>query len=132
MDDTRTTTFFASHSRDNGKRFEVAEVDPVTLSGYMLRLLAALKVPNYESLLAIFAARDDGAHAIDAILQVLQGADPNAVHALITEVLRYVRIAPDPQHPEAWRPLQHDDIRELRTLGDVLYEFVKLNFDIGA
>lgn len=134
MDDTKTTTFFASYGRDAGKRFEVAEVDPLALSGYVLRLLSALRVKSYEALIAALVSKSDGdgAQAIDAVLQVLQGADPDAVHKLITEALRYVRIAPDPQHPEAWRALLSDDIREIRTLGDVLMAFVKLNFDIGT
>jgi hypothetical protein len=133
MDDTKTTTLYGTHARDQGKRFEVSEVDPLALSGYVLRLLSALKVASYEALLSALSSRDDNdTHAIDAVLQILQGADPAAVHALVTEALRYVRIAPDPQHPEAWRGLLPTDIREIRTLGDILLAFVKLNFDIGA
>ena len=134
MDDTKTTTLYAIHGRDDGKRFEIAEVDPLALSGYVLRLLAALKVASYEALLSVLSAKgeNDGLASIDAILQVLQGANPEAVHALVTESLRYVRIAPDPQHPEAWRALLPHDIREIRTLGDILLAFVKLNFDLGA
>lgn len=136
--DTKVTTFFASYGRDSGKHFEVSEVDPLTLSGYVLRLLSALKVASYEALLAILLPKkneegsEENMEAIDAILHVLQGADPVAVHALVTESLRYVRIAPDPQHPEAWRALLSNDIREIRTLGDILLAFVKLNFDPGA
>lgn len=136
MDDTKNTTFFGVHGRDANKRFEISEVDPLSLSGYVLRLLSALKVVSYEALITALTPKkdDDGSsmEAIDAILQVLQGADPVAVHALVTETLRYVRIAPDPQHPEAWRPLLSTDIREIRTLGDILLAFVKLNFDPGA
>ena len=137
MDDSKITTFYAVHGRDANKRFKVSEVDPLALSGYVLRLLSALKVASYEALLTTLAApgaQPDGRpiEATDAVLQVLQGADPAAVHALVTEALRYVTIAPDPQHPEAWRPLLPTDIREIRTLGDILLAFVKLNFDIGG
>lgn len=134
MDDIKTTTFYATHGRDQSKRFEITEVDPLALSGYVLRLLSALKVASYEALIAALTPKEDDEDfkAIDAILQVLQGADPATVHALVTEALRYVRIAPDPQYPEAWRPLNSTDIREIRTLGDVLLAFVKLNFDTGS
>jgi hypothetical protein len=137
IDATKTTTFFAAHGRDAGKHFELREADPLAMAGYVLRLVSALRIPSYETLLAVFARNDDdngapGGEAIDAILRILQGADPVAVHALCTEALHYVRIAPDPQHPEAWRTLMPTDIRELRTLGDVLVAFVKLNFDTGA
>lgn len=134
MDDIKVTTLYSTHGRDTGKRFEIGEVDPLALSGYVLRLLSALKVPSYEALLAALTPQEgDDGHAIDAVLQVLQGADPDAVHKLVTEALRYVRIAPDPQHPEAWRGLiLPADIREIRTLGDILLAFVKLNFDVGG
>lgn len=131
LDDIKTTTFYATHDRDAGKHFEVREVDPLTMSGYVLRLVSALRVPNFETIQALFQKGDaEGAseESIDAVLRILQGADPVAVHALVTESLAYVRIAPDPQHPEAWRPLMSTDIRELRTLGDVLATFVKLHF----
>lgn len=138
-DDTKTDTLYAAYGRDTGKRFEVREVDPLTMAGLVLRLVSALRVPSYDALLEVFAARKgaedaeamDG-EAIDAIMQVLQGSDPVAVHALISESLGYVRIAPDPQHPEAWRALMPTDIRELRTLGNVLMAFVKLNFEFGG
>ena len=136
MDDTRTSMLIAVHGRDAGKRFEVGEVDPLTMAGYVLRLASALRVPSFDTLQALFSKDDDGkpdGEAIDSILRILQGADPVAVHALITESLVYVRIAPDPQHPEAWRSLMlPQDIRELRTLGDVLLAFIKLNFDTGS
>lgn len=131
LDDIKTTTFYATHDRDAGKHFEVREVDPLTMSGYVLRLVSALRVPNFETIQALFQKGDvEGAseESIDAVLRILQGADPVAVHALVTESLAYVRIAPDPQHPEAWRALMPTDIRELRTLGDVLATFVKLHF----
>jgi len=134
-DDTKLDTLTAVHGRDAGKRFEVREVDPLTMAGYVLRLVSALRVPNFETILALFAKDEDGkpeGEAIDAVLRILQGADPLAVHALVTESLAYVRIAPDPQHPEAWRNLLGTDIRELRTLGDVLVAFIKLNFDTGS
>jgi hypothetical protein len=137
MDDSKVTTFYATYARDNGKRFEINEVDPLALAGYVLRLVSALRVASYDALIGALTTRPDGedrasGEAIDAILQVLQGADPLAVHALVTEALKYVRIAPDPQHPEAWRRLMDTDIRELRTLGEVLLAFAKLNFDMGS
>lgn len=134
-DDSKTVDLYGTHARDAGKRFEVREVDPLTMSGYVLRLVSALRVPNFETVQALFARGEDDAPAdesINAILRILQGADPVAVHALVSEALQYVRIAPDPQHPEAWRALMSTDIRELRTLGEVLVAFIKLHFDTGS
>ena len=135
--DTRSATLTAVHGRDAGKLYEVREVDPLTMSGYMLRLASALRVPSFDVILGLLAPSEgeDGPNveAIDALLRILQGADPQAVHALITEALQYVRVAPDPQHPGAFRALMLPaDIRELRTLGEVLRAFVPLHTDTGS
>lgn len=135
-DDNKITTLIGVHARDAGKRFEVREVDPLTMSGYVLRLVSALRVPDFETIQSLLI-REEGSEtpsteSIDAVLRILQGADPVAVHALVSEALQYVRIAPDPQHPEAWRNMMPTDIRELRTLGDVLVAFIKLHFDTGS
>lgn len=117
-------------TRDYGKRFRIAEVDPLTFSGFVLRLVAALKVESYESLLGDLkgAVTEDAAPPIDLVMRVLAGCDPIAVHALITEALEHVQVAVDPRHPEAFRPMLKTDIRDLPTLGAVLVGFVKLNF----
>jgi hypothetical protein len=128
MDDSRTIELTAIHGRDCGKRFEVREIDPLTLSGYVLRLVSALRVASYEALLEQFTALDKARPPIDVIMRVLQGSDPRAVHELLSELLDFVRIAPDPQHPGAFRDLNATDIREIRTLGDVMSAVVKLHF----
>lgn len=135
MDDAKTIDVLSMHGRDTGKTFHVQEIDPVTFSGYVLRLVAALRVESYQGLIAEFQAYADGSEErtpIDAIMRVLQGADPVAVHALITELLTHVTIAPDPQHPGVSRPLDiGGDIRELKTLGEVLMASIRLNFGSG-
>lgn len=140
LDDARTLDVLGTHGRDAGKVFHLLEIDPLTVSGFMLRLVAALRVADYESLIARFAPfmtaqakGDAGAQApIDAIMQLLQGADPKAVHELMSELLDYVRVSPDPAHPAVRRALQRDDIRELPTLGAILMGLVKLNFTFGV
>lgn len=133
MDDTRTITLPGRHGRDQGKTFHVNEIEPLEFAGYVLRLVSALRVDSYEELLDKFAQTDATADApggaeIDTVMRVLQGADPHAVHGLITDLLTHVDVSPDPKHPGARRPLQKGDMRELRTLGDVLVSCVKLNF----
>jgi hypothetical protein len=132
-DESKKLTIHAAHGRDAGKTFHIEEVDPLTLSGYVLRLVSALRVESYESLMEEFidaSKAKAGAAPIDAVMRVLRGADPRAVHELITElVTQYVKVAPDPKHPGAVRALMiRDDIRELRTLGEILTGFVKLHF----
>jgi len=129
-EDTRTLAVHGVHGRDVGKTFHVVEIDPLTLSGFVLRLVSALRVASYEALLdQLMTAKDDkGAVPIDAIMQLLQGADPREVHALLTEMLDYVFITPDPKHPAVRRALLENEIREIRTLGDVLMGVFKLNF----
>ena len=129
-DDVRMLPVPAVHGRDAGKTFHCVEIDPLTLSGFVLRLVSALRVASYEALLdQLMTAKDnkDGI-PVDAIMQLLQGADPRAVHALLTELLDYVLITPDPKHPGVKRALLENEIREIRTLGDVLMGVFKLNF----
>lgn len=132
QDDARTLVVYGQHGRDAGKQYTILEIDPLTAAGYALRLNSALRIESYEALIAEWTAaskKKDGA-PIDAILGALRGADPKAVHELITEILDYVRVTPDPKHPGVLRPLLADrsDIRELKTLGEVLAGVLKLNF----
>lgn len=129
-EDARTLAVTAVHGRDAGKTFWICEINPLVLSGFVLRLISALRVESYEALLERLTTPQtskDGV-PIDAIMQLLQGADPRAVHALLTEMLDYVLITPDPKHPGVRRALLDNEIREIRTLGDVLMGVFKLNF----
>lgn len=132
-EDARTHTVHGVHGRDAGKAFHCVEIDPLTLSGYVLRLVSALRVESYDALLdeLLSAKTSSGGVPIDAIMKLLQGADPRALHALIAELLDYVLITPDPKHPGVKRPLLENEIREIRTLGDVLQGVAKLNFQFG-
>jgi hypothetical protein len=131
-DDARTHLVQGVHGRDAGKAFHCIEIDPLTLSGYVLRLVSALGVDSYEALLEqLQSAKGRDGVPIDAIMKLLQGADPRAVHSLIAELLDYVLITPDPKHPGVKRPLLENEIREIRTLGDVLMGVAKLNFQFG-
>ena len=131
-EDARMHQVHGVHGRDAGKTFHCVEIDPLTLSGYVLRLVSALRVESYEALIArLQTAKGADGVPIDAIMQLLQGADPRAVHTLIAELLDYVLITPDPKHPGVKRPLLENEIREIRTLGDVLMGVAKLNFQFG-
>lgn len=131
MNETISAVIDASAPRDVGKRFRVNEISPLVLSGYMLRLVAALKGAEYEALVSeLREARADTENpdaALNVVLRTLSGSDPAAVHALVTDLLTHVDIAADPRHPEGFRPLLPTDIRELKTLGDVLIALVVLN-----
>lgn len=128
-DDIRTASVFGQHGRDAGKTFTILEIDPLTLAGYSLRFNSALRIESYTDLIDQWKEGDaSGEPPIDAILRTLQGADPKAIHALMTELLDYVRVSPDPQHPGVNRPLMKDDIREMKTLGEILSALIKLNF----
>lgn len=134
-DDSRQTVIEGRVGRDAGKRFLIKEVDPITMSGFVLRLLAALRLSQTDDLLDLFQGRGvaDEGEPVDtsgdlaAILRLLTGCDPLAVHALITDALVNVEIAPDPKHPGAFRRLTATDIREMATLGDVLGGFARVN-----
>jgi hypothetical protein len=131
MDDTRILIVDAASARDYGKRFRITETDPLTFSGFVLRLVAALKVESYESMLDdLKNATKAETPPIDLVMRVLAGSDARAVHALITEALEGVEIAADPRHPEGFRALMKTDIRDLATLGQVLVGFAKLNFGV--
>lgn len=132
MDDVKTLSIIGAHGRDMHKTFIVEEAPPLELAGLVLRLVSALRVESYEKLVGEFAPRADGKPSIDAVMSLLRGADPQAVHALISDVLGYVSIAPDPKHPGAVRAMMTTDIQEIRTLGDVLAGFAKLHFAIGG
>lgn len=125
-DDALTSTFIAATGRDVGKQFTVLEIDPMTKAGYVLRFNSALRVESFQDLFDVWT--DDAHPPIDLIMKTLQGSDATAVHALLNELLGYVRISPDPQHPGVNRALMPNDIREMRTLGDVLLALLKLNF----
>lgn len=131
-DESLTSTFLASAGRDSGKSFKVFEIDPMTKAGYVLRFNSALRIASFQELLDTWRSlngeeEDDGA-AIDFVMRTLQGSDPQVVHGLLQELLDFVHVAPDPQHPGAFRPLMKTDIREMKTLGDALLALVKLNF----
>lgn len=129
LDDALTSTLIAATGRDAGKQFTMLEIDPMTKAGYALRFNSALRVDSYQTLIDQWrASADAGEPPIDLIMRTLQGSDPKVVHELLNELLGYVRISPDPQHPGVNRQLMPTDIREMRTLGDVLIALVKLNF----
>lgn len=133
-EDARTLAVHGVHGRDAGKTFHCVEVDPLTLSGFVLRLVSALRVESYEALIDALVnakAKDADRVPIDTIMKLLQGADPREVHALISELLDYVLITPDPKHPGVKRALLENEIREIRTLGDVIMGVAKLNFSTG-
>lgn len=128
MTDIKEISIHARAGRDLGKTFIIQEVDPLTMSGFVLRLVSALRVENFSELLNQIGDAADGA-SINAIMNILRGADPAAVHALITEIVNnFVTIAPDPKHPSAIRRLTTSDIQEMATLGEVLMTFAKLHF----
>lgn len=128
-DDALTSTIIAATGRDAGKQFTLLEIDPMTKAGYALRFNSALRVDSYQALIDEWRDSAEGGEPnIDAIMKTLQGSDPQAIHALVSELLDYVLISPDPQHPGVNRKLMRTDIREMRTLGDVLLALVKLNF----
>lgn len=129
-DDALTSTIIAATGRDAGKQFTLLEIDPMIKAGYILRFNSALRVESFMALLDEWRDfADRGEPPVDLIMRTLQGSDAMAVHALLTELLDYVRISPDPQHPGVNRKLLPNDIREMKTLlNDVLPALVTLNF----
>lgn len=125
----KTTVVQGLTGRDANKRYRVTEMLKLTAASMALRLVAALHVESYEDLIVKLqgAPGQDGA-PIEDILQLLQGCNPVQLEALMREALNGMEVAPDPQHPEAFRPMAAADISELRTLGSLLTAFVKLNF----
>lgn len=129
LDDALTSTIIASKGRDAGKQFTMLEIDPMTKAGYVLRLNSALRVESFQTLIdQLRDGADSDEPPIDLIMRTLQGSDPVAVHALLSELLDYTLISPDPQHPGVNRPLAKTDIREMSTLGDIVIAHAKLNF----
>lgn len=129
LDEALTATIIATAGRDAGKQFTALEIDPMTKAGYALRFNSALRIDSYQALIDLWRdSAEEGDAPIDAIMRTLQGSDAQAVHALLNELLDYVRISPDPQHPGVNRKLLPNDIREMKTLGEVLLALVKLNF----
>lgn len=127
LDDSLDIT--ATAGRDSGKVFRIQEVNPIEMSGFMLRLLAALRASNVEALLGFVApsADDDTDPALGNILRMLMGCDPDAVHALVKDALQYVKVNRDAKHPNAFFAVNVSDIKELATLGQVLGAFGRLN-----
>lgn len=131
-DDSKVATITATAGRDNGKTFRVNEVLPVVMLGFVLRLLAALRLTDIDDLMGLLRpAAGDNTDSQDAtvaaLLRVLTGCDPVAVASLIRDALQSVEVAADPKHPTAFRALADNDIREMSTLGDVLGRFVRIN-----
>lgn len=129
LDDALTSTIIAAAGRDAGKQFTMLEIDPMTKAGYALRFNSALRVESFVALLEEWrGCVERGEQPIDLVMRTLQGSDPVVVHTLLNELLDYVRTSPDPQHPGVNRRLMPNDIREMKTLGEVLIAIVKLNF----
>lgn len=136
LDDSLAVTVQGTIGRDAGKSFRINEVPPVEMAGYVLRLLAALRLSDQNDLLALLRPQPpEGQSAAEAdltaVLRLLTGCDPRAVHALITDALAHVQIAPDPKHPTAFRALMPTDVREMATLGQILGAFARTNITAG-
>ena len=131
MNDTKTLKFAGTNGRDNGKHFQLTEIETTQKASFVLRLVASLRVDSWENLLERFAQRDDSKPPIDLIMSLLSGSDPASVELLMHETLRSVQIAPDPRYPEAFRQIEARDIRELATLGEIIIKFATLNLSTG-
>lgn len=129
-DQSNSTTITGNHGRDAGKTFQINEVPPVEMATFVLRLLGAIRLGGVDELRALMNPVE-GTDEIDSVLRLLAGCDPAAVKSLINDALGYTRIAPDPQHPGMFRALRDDDIKELKTLGQVLGAFVRTNVQPG-
>jgi len=127
VNDSREIIYQGAHGRDAGKAFKVEEISPVQTAAYVLRILAALRLSDQADLLELFQPAANNDEAKEGILRVLTGCDPERMHGLITDALTHVQVAPDPQHPGLFRPVQVADIREMRTLGDLLGTFARVN-----
>lgn len=128
MTDTAATDVYGV-GRDSGKTYHVPRIEPITFAGYVLRLVAALRIDSYEGLIdEIKTSVDNGEAPVDTIMHVLQGCDPLAVHALLKDTLTHVTISPDPKFPTANRGLLPDDITEMKTLGDILMAIAAVHF----
>lgn len=125
-----STILTASAARDSGKRFGILEVPPVEMATFILRLLGAIRLNGVGELQTLMNP-PEGVDEVDAVLRVLAGCDAMATRELMIDALKYVHIAPDVQHPGMWRALRDDDIKELKTLGDILGGFVRANVTSG-
>lgn len=134
IDEARTVIIEKCPGRDAQRRYRVTEIDPLTMSSYMLRLVSALRVDSlddtYAQLQEVITAPDAASDAsVNALFKLLGGCDPTALHGLISALLQYVEVARDPRHPNAWMALDvKQDMREIATLGKVLGALVSLNF----
>lgn len=136
IDGPRTASVSGIHGRDAGKLFQVAEMLPLDTANYVLRLMAAIRADGVADLMELLEAPTDGAvgaGAVESVLRLLAGCDAVAVGQLMKDALYsgLVSVAPDPQHPGMFRPLRADDIREMKTLGDVFGAFLRLNVTSG-
>lgn len=132
--DSRTLALQGKHGRDAGKTFHITEIETMTKTALMLRAVSALRLDSVQDVMRQLgaAAQEDSDKAFDSALRLLHGADSAALQSLLNDLLDGVQIAPDARHPGSVRALERSDIRELRTLGDVLLGVVKLNFMDGV
>jgi hypothetical protein len=124
-----TVSLTGQHGRDAGKTFKIAEVPPVEMTTFILRLLGAVRMDGVDELRALMEPAE-GVDQIDVVMRLLAGCDAMAVRQLLLDMLNYVQVAPDPQHPGMFRKL-NDDIRELKTLGEIVGAFVRTNVMSG-
>lgn len=126
--DTRTTIIDAHHGRDHGKRFQIQEMPPLETVHYVLRLLSAIRLAGVDDLMALLQPGGTQSEPdVEGVLRLLAGCDSTAVRDLMRDALTFVQVAPDPQHPGMFRALRDDDIRELKTLGDIFGAFLRVN-----
>lgn len=123
--------FLATAGRDNGKQFRIPEIPPTETVTFVLRLLAAVQLSGVDELTDIMnGSREDtetsNAERIASIMRLLSGCDPTKVRTLITDALSYITIAPDPNN-RMFRKLDETDIKEMKTLGELLNKFVRIN-----
>lgn len=121
-----SVTLAGQHGRDAGKTFKLAEVPPVEMATFILRLLGAIRLAGVGELRALMDPPED-ADQLDLVLRLLAGSDAMATRQLIIDALAYVEVAPDPQHPGMFRKLRDDDIKELKTLGQIIGAFIRTN-----
>lgn len=120
-------TITGQHGRDNGKGFKIHEVPPVEMVTFILRLLGAVRMEGVDELRALMDP-PEGEDQIDIVLRLLAGCDALAVRQLILDMLGYVEVAADPQHPGMFRKLRDQgDVEELKTLGEIVGAFVRSN-----
>jgi hypothetical protein len=131
--DQKIVDIVGVYGRDAGKKYRIVEMFKLSAAGLALRLLASLHVDSYEELIEeLKDAEDSGVPAIDKVMQVLQGCEAERVETIMREALTTMQVAPDPQHPEAFRALTAADISEMKTLGTLLVAFGKLNLSTGV